>query len=83
MWWVEKPCKKFKAAFGEELTPVATLEDDKGSTCHVAVDGSCYVAYLNVGFGFFRTEFIFPELLEVFRGLPPLNDEVINATGSV
>lgn len=77
MWLERPPCKKFKNSFGEELVPVASL-DDKHNTCHVTVDGSCYVAYLDAGWGFFRTEYIFPELLEVFRGLPPLNDEVEN-----
>jgi hypothetical protein len=79
MWEVEKPRKKFKSATGEELIPLVTLEDDRNYVCHVVRDDDCYVAYLNAGdTGFFRTEYIFPELLEVLRGLPPLTNEVSN-----
>ena len=72
-----KPFTKFKSAAGAEWVPVATLKGPDNAVCHVVNDSGSYVAYLNrENFGFFRTEYIFPELFDALVKLPNPANEV-------
>lgn len=78
-WKQVKPHRKFIANDGDERVPVATLTDGR-RVCHVAKedDDTLYVAYMNdpeVGLGFVPTPYVFRELYDAYRELPPLNTE--------
>lgn len=60
--------------------PVASLENEHGSSAHFIVDDHCYVLVHNAknsakgsSYGHQMTSWIFPEAVEVLRTLPPLS----------
>jgi hypothetical protein len=56
---------------GGEFTPVATLADEYGGRCQIAVDDHCYVLMLKQDDGTYKmTTHIFWEALDVLVTLP-------------
>lgn len=75
-WKQVKPHRKFIANDGVERVPVATLTDGR-RTCHVVVEDTDYVAYMNepdVGIGHVSLHYVFPELHRAYLELPLLSD---------
>lgn len=62
---------------GVEFTPVATLEDEFGGKCQIAIDDNCYVVYLKqiiiLDTVYKKTPYIFPEAFEVLKTLPSIS----------
>lgn len=59
---------------GSIVTPVATLQDECGGTCHIIVDDHCYVLCIQHEDGSCKpTTHIFREAFEVIRNLPILS----------
>jgi hypothetical protein len=57
-----------------EFNPVATLEDEFGGKCQIAIDDHCYVVLLQKDDGTYKpTPWIFREAFEVLKTLPSLN----------
>ena len=54
-----------------DIEPVATLADQYGGRCQVAIDDHCYVIYLKRGDTYKLATHIFPEVFEVLKKLPP------------
>jgi hypothetical protein len=56
---------------GVEFTPVATLADEWGGRCQIAVDDHCYVLRLKRDDGTYKTTpYIFKEAFNVLVTLP-------------
>jgi len=53
-----------------DIYPVATLADEYGGRCQIAIDDHCYVLYLKRDDGYILTSHIFREAFEVLRSLP-------------
>lgn len=67
-----RPAKKFLTGNGVEMTPLATLIDEKDDlrVLHLVVEDDCYVAYLyNEATGFVPTCYIFSELHKLLSAL--------------
>lgn len=55
------------------VSPVATLQDECGGTCHIIVDDHCYVLCIETEDGSYKpTTHIFKEAFEVIKTLPNL-----------
>ena len=55
-----------------DFEPVATLADEYGGRCQIAIDDHCYVLYLKREDGTYKlTSHIFYEAFEVLKKLPP------------
>ena len=53
------------------FTPVATLADEYGGRCQIAIDDHCYVLYLRQDDGYSMTSWIFEEAFKVLKLLSP------------
>ena len=56
---------------GYKFTPIATLADESGGRCQIAIDDHCYILYIKRPNGKYgSTKWIFKEAFEVLKTLP-------------
>lgn len=65
---------------GAEFVPIATLENDSGGRCQIAIDDGCYILYLKREGGYVHTAWIFPEAFKVLKSLPIINTNITEET---
>ena len=72
-----KTHKKIISSTGEELTPVATLQNEKGILAHIVSIEGCFACFIysDAVEGYVLTPYITSELHKTLAKLPPIVEE--------
>ena len=74
----EKPYQPIRHVNGKMFMPIVTMDDGEGFTCHIYVEGCCYLIAVPCSWNSFtNATHIFPEVHGVFKTLPILEGSIL------